>query len=156
MINIGIILIVVAAVLFILEVVIPGFFIGVVATAFGLAGIVALIFGDEVLASGWIALILIVGVGLGMVVSILFYKKIGKITPPTTTTGESLIGKVGIVTRDTDPEIPTKGKVRLGSEIWSAEADTVIEKGTRIVVIDCIGVHVKIEKFEDKRKVKRK
>jgi len=150
--TIGLILIIIGVVLLIAEVIIPGFFIGVVATAVLILGVVAVVVGDEIFETIWVAVILIGGMGVGMVVSILFYKKIGKITKPITTVGDALIGKTGILTVDTDPIHPTKGKVRLDSEIWSAEADSVIKAGTKVEVVESIGAHVKVKVFSVKRK----
>ena len=56
------------------------------------------------------------------------------------------------MTVDTDPIHPTKGKVRLESEIWSAEADSVIKAGTKVEVVESIGAHVKVKVFRAKRK----
>lgn len=153
--NLGIILIIIAAILFILEVIIPGFFIGVVATAILILGIIGLAVGDDILTSGWAILILLGGAVLGMVVSILLYKRLGKVTKPVTSGGDRLVGKTGIITVSTDPERPTHGKVRLESEMWSAEADTTLPKGTRVTVTESIGAHVKVEKIRKKGAGKR-
>ncbi len=138
------ILIIVGVILLIAEVIIPGFFVGVVATAFLFVGIISLIF-EEVLSNPAILIgVAIVGLAIGMTISILFYKKLGKEQKPITSTGESLVGRTGIITVPTEPHHPTKGKVRLGSEIWSAEADKIITEGAKVEVVDSIGAHVKV------------
>jgi len=150
--TVGLILIIIGVILLIAEVIIPGFFIGVVATAMLVLGVVAVIVGDDIFGTIWVAVILIGGIGVGMVISILFYKKIGKITKPITTVGDALVGRTGIMTVETDPIHPTKGKVRIESEIWSAEADSVIKMGTKVEVVESIGAHVKVKVFREKKK----
>ena len=62
--------------------------------------------------------------------------------------GESLIGKQGIVTTPTSPQSTTKGKVKIGSDIWSATSDKPIKKGKRVVVIASEGVHIIVEEIK--------
>ena len=57
--TIGLILIIIGVVLLIAEVIIPGFFIGVVATAVLILGVVAVIVGDSIFGTIWVAVILI-------------------------------------------------------------------------------------------------
>ena len=53
----------------------------------------------------------------------------------------SIIGKSGLVIEEIDP-ILGKGKVKIGTEIWSAKSsdDTKIEKGIEITVLKIDGV----------------
>lgn len=56
---------------------------------------------------------------------------------------ESLIGKEGEVTVEvTSGNI--RGKVRIGPDIWSADADETIPVGTKVKVDRSEGVHVHV------------
>jgi membrane protein implicated in regulation of membrane protease activity len=58
---------------------------------------------------------------------------------------DSLVGKEGIVTikiNTTD----MKGKVKIGSDTWSAEADEDIPAGTAVIVDRSSGVHVHVKR----------
>ena len=48
-----------------------------------------------------------------------------------TTGAEGMIGEVGVVFEDLDPE----GKVQIHGEFWKAVSDTKIEKGRKVEVI---------------------
>ena len=58
------------------------------------------------------------------------------------------MGREGIVTVPTDPDSLTKGKVRIGSDIWSATSDKPIKKDERVKVVSSEGVHVTVEKLK--------
>ena len=73
------------------------------------------------------------------------YQKLGKPEPPSTTVADSLVGREGIVTVDTDPET-LKGKVRVGSDVWSARSSEPLEKGTEVIVESAEGVHVTVKR----------
>jgi len=147
-IDIGMILVITGAGLFVAEVIIPGFFVGVVASAVLLLGFFSLIFEDLFSSPIIVMLILLAGLSVGMAISILFYKKLGKTSKPITTTGDTLIGRTGVLVKATDPNRPTAGKMRIGSEMWSVEAEKVIEEGTKVVVVKAIGSHVKVKVYE--------
>ncbi len=76
-------------------------------------------------------------------ITVRFYRFLAKPIPPTTQASDSLIGKRGEVVVSTEPNT-LKGKVRLGMEIWSADSDQPIEKGTRVEVVSAEGVHVTV------------
>ncbi len=73
------------------------------------------------------------------------YRYLGKPEPPSTTVAESLVGKTGTVTVTVESG-SLKGKVRIGSDVWSAEADEEIAAGTEVVVDAGVGVHVHVKK----------
>ena len=74
------------------------------------------------------------------------YRFLGSPEPPSTTVTGSLLGKEGVVTVEVTPG-NLKGKVKIGSDTWSAEADDVIPEGTRVTVIHAEGVHVKVREI---------
>lgn len=147
-IDIGVVLVICGAALFVLEIIIPGFFVGVLATAVILLGFFSLLFHDLFSSPVYVVLILLFGLMVGMVVSILFYKKLGKISKVITTTSDSLVGRKGMLLESTDPHRPTAGKMRIGSEMWSVEAGSVIEKGCEVEVVEAIGSHVKVRRVK--------
>ena len=53
--------------------------------------------------------------------------------------------RTGTVVAATGPD-SLKGKVRIGSDIWSARSDEPIEAGAEVVVVHAEGVHVKVER----------
>ena len=71
------------------------------------------------------------------------YKKLGDPEPPSTTVAGSLVGKTGTVVVEVTPD-NMKGKVRIGSDTWSAVADEVIPVGTSVTVDQSEGVHVHV------------
>ena len=54
--------------------------------------------------------------------------------------------------RDTDPDHDTRGKVKIGSTIWSATSDDPLEEGTRVEVVDAQGVHVTVKAVDSLKK----
>lgn len=65
----------------------------------------------------------------------------------TSETMNTIVGKIGIVTADIDP-IKYQGQVKIGSETWSAIAETPIEKGAEVIVekVDGVKAVVKLNK----------
>lgn len=66
-----------------------------------------------------------------------------------TTTMVTLVGKSAIVTKHVMPH-ELSGKVKIGTQIWSATSDDEIEEGKEVMIIKAEGVHVVVkEKTED-------
>ena len=59
---------------------------------------------------------------------------------------DALIGKTGKVIKDID--LDDGGKVQIGSEIWIAGADRIIEEGKRIKVVSVSGARLHVEQAE--------
>ncbi len=142
--SIGMILILLGAMLLAMEAAAPGFFIGAIGTAMLILGAFALLATDDILFSPWALVIIIGGTCVGMAFSFWLYSKLGTIHPPITTVATSLKGKKGIVTVETDPDHETRGKVKIGSTVWSATSDEVLEEGTKVEVVHAEGVHVNV------------
>lgn len=73
------------------------------------------------------------------------YRYLGKPEPPSTTVADSLVGKTGTVTVAVVPGT-LKGKVKIGSDTWSAEADEELPVGTAVVIDAGAGVHVHVKR----------
>lgn len=82
------------------------------------------------------------------IIVIMFYKRLGKTHPPMTSSIDSLIGRRGVVIRKVEPHT-LKGKVKIGSTIWSATSDGVIEENEVVEVIDAEGVHITVERISE-------
>ena len=77
--------------------------------------------------------------------TVLGYRYLGKPEPPSTTVADSLVGKTGVVTVAVVPGT-LRGKVKIGSDTWSAEADEELSTGTAVVVDASAGVHVHVRR----------
>ena len=58
-----------------------------------------------------------------------------------------IIDKQGIVVEDIDSEFE-KGKVKINGELWTATSNTLIPKGTTVVVKEVDGVKIYVEKVK--------
>lgn len=146
-IALGWVLIVLGAVLLLVEVYQPGFFIAVPATVLIILGILLLL-GVDVLSSPT-GLILGVLAAIGAAsVTVLVYSRLtpGK-KPPETLSRDSLVGLEGLVVREVDAET-LSGKVRIGGMEWSARSESGgIPVGRRVVVVHSEGVHIVVKEF---------
>jgi len=140
--TVALILIIAGAVLLIIEATSPGVFMVIPGTVLVILGIIGFIYPDFLFSvySPILALVVAVPVTIG---TIKLYQILARPEPPTTTVAESLVGREGIVIVGTEPE-NIKGKVRIGSDTWSATSSEPIEKGTEVMVVKSEGVHVTV------------
>ncbi len=147
--TLGLTFVIIGIVLLIAEAASPGFFIGIPATILIILGLFGIIMPG--LFFSWISPVLALIVAVPVTVFVIwFYGKLAPPEAPTTTVGDSLIGKTGIVITETEPDSYTHGKVRIGSDIWSATSDKPIRKGTRVEVLASEGVHVILKEIKSK------
>ena len=145
MFSLGITLIIIGLLLLIWEVHMPGFFIAIPGTILVVLGVAFLFIENmDVLLTS--ILILISGI-FASIFTLLFYRQIGKPQPPQTTTIENLVGKTGVVTVKLEPD-SLRGKVKIGSEVWSATADHEIDVGKKVIVVGGEGVHVYVKEVK--------
>ncbi|MHB8585860.1 MAG: NfeD family protein [Thermoplasmatota archaeon] len=142
----GISFITIGVVLLLLEVSMPGFFVGVPAMILIVLGVLAFIAPSYALSPFWAPIIVIV-VGLPATVgTILAYRKIAPSDePPTTTAADNLVGRTGTVTRAIEPG-SSRGKVRLGRQDWSATAAETIPEGSNVRIAKIEGVVLYVER----------
>ncbi|MDR0508516.1 MAG: NfeD family protein [Candidatus Methanoplasma sp.] len=142
-ITIAIILMILGLVLLIIEALTPGFFAVVPGAVLVVMGL--LIYFVDGILDKWYLLVLAAIVVTFVVTAITFkgYQILAKPEPPTTTVASSLIGREGLVVTDVKPG-NLKGKVKIGSDSWSATSEDLIVAGTEVVVYDAEGVHVKV------------
>lgn len=143
----GLIFVIIGVIMLLAEASSPGFFIGIPATILIVIGIIGIGF-PGLFFTIWSPIIAAIVAAVTTITIIIFYKKLAPPEAPTTTVGESLVGKTGIVMVDTEPDNLTKGKVKIGSDIWSATSEQSIKKGNKVVVIASEGVHITVEKVK--------
>ena len=141
--TIAIILMIIGLILLIIEALTPGFFAVVPGAVLVVMGL--LIYFIDGILDKWYLLVTAAIVVTIVVTAITFkgYQILAKPEPPTTTVASSLIGKAGIVTTDVRPGT-LKGKVKIGSDTWSATSEDPIKMGAEVIVYDAEGVHVKV------------
>ena len=143
--TVAIILIIVGAIFLIIEAFSPGAFMVIPGTVLVILGLIGAAFPD-ILYSWWspvIALVLAVPITF---LTVKGYQRLAQPEPPTTTVAESLVGREGVVTVATEVG-NMKGKVRIGSDTWSATSDVPIEAGESVVVESSEGVHVHVRRL---------
>jgi len=145
--TIAIILMIIGLVLLIIEALTPGFFAvipGAILMVIGVLGYFVDGYFDN--AVMLVATIIIVAF-LVSIFTVKLYQILAKPGPPETTVTESMVGKTGIITVKTDPN-SIRGKVKVGSDVWSATSDDIIEKGTEVTIYAGEGVHVRVRPKE--------
>lgn len=139
----ALVLVVLGLVLLIIEATSPGVFMIIPASVLIILGALGLV-SPEFLFSWWAILVAIVVAVPVTVITIYFYKFLGKTQPPSTTITDTLVGTTGIVLVTTIPGT-IKGKIKIGSDTWSANSNQPIEAGAKARVVRSEGVHVFIE-----------
>ena len=144
-IALGWILIVLGAVLLLVEVYQPGYFIAVPATVLIILGVLLLL-GVDILTSPWGLVIGVLAAIVAASVTVWLYSRLTPgHEPPRTLSRDSLVGLEGTVVAPVDPET-LMGKVRLGSMEWSARSESgEIPVGRKIIVVRSEGVHVVVK-----------
>lgn len=142
---IAIILIVVGGIFLIAEAFSPGAFIVIPGTVLVIIGLIGAAFPDILFSwySPVIALVVAVPV---TVLTVKGYQRLARPEPPSTTVADSLVGKTGKVVTPTETG-NMKGKVRIGSDIWSATSDEPLEEGIEVIVENSEGVHVHVRRL---------
>jgi len=144
--QISIVLIVLAVLLFLAEALSPGFFLIVPATVLVILGFIGLIW-PEVLFSWWSPVIAFALLIPMTYLTIKVYQRLAPPGPPETSVATSMVGREGLVTVTVKPHC-LNGKVRIQNDTWSATSDHEIAKGTWVIVFESEGVHVKVKEKE--------
>ncbi|HLE48230.1 MAG TPA: NfeD family protein [Candidatus Thermoplasmatota archaeon] len=132
--------------LIVLELTQPGYFIGVLGTTAVIVGLVQMTWADFLL-SWWSPFVATVVALAAALASVQFYKKFAPpAKAPETMSSDGLIGKGGRVVTKVETD-NTKGKVKLGGIVWSAEAETEpIDEGEEVTVTRVEGVHLVVKR----------
>ena len=144
---VALVILIIGVLLIIAEAISPGAFLVIPGTSLTIVGIIGYIVPGFLfsIASPIAAIVIALPVTL---ITIKAYQLLSKPAPPTTTVNESLKGKFGTVVKDTDPD-NIRGKVRVGSDTWSATSDVHIEKGAQVIVVDAEGVHLIVKEYKE-------
>ena len=138
-------LVLVGALFLIIEAFSPGAFMVIPGTVLVIIGVIGMIFPDFLFTIWSPLLALVVAVPITLV-TIKGYQKLAEPAPPTTTVTETLVGREGTVVVATEAN-SMKGKVRIGSDQWSATSDEPIEEGAQVIVEHSEGVHVHVRRI---------
>jgi membrane-bound serine protease (ClpP class) len=141
---VGLILILLAIGLFILEIKIQSYGI------LSVGGIIAMVIGSIMLIDAPIPelrpslkFIIPVAVGLSLIFLFLIFIAVRALANRVHTGKEGLIGEIGIAQSDLSP----RGKVFVHGEIWNAEADQEIPKGEEVQVVEVLNnLRIKVTK----------
>jgi membrane-bound serine protease (ClpP class) len=142
---VGLLLILLAIGLFILEVKVHSF------GALAVGGITAMVIGSMMLINAPIPelrpslrLIIPIAVSLSLIFLMLVYLVVKAHGRKAFTGREGLVGEVGVARTDIDPE----GKVFVHGELWNAEAGTPIPKGSKVKVVKALdSLKIRVDKL---------
>jgi membrane protein implicated in regulation of membrane protease activity len=139
--SLGILIVVFGLALIVFEFIHPGAILLIPGSILVVIGALYLVYPNVLLDSVYGPVAILVVALLAILVEVPYYRYVAPAGPPMTTTTAGLLGKVGVVTSPVVPDT-LRGKVRLGSETWSARSDCEIPVGTRIRVVGGEGASV--------------
>jgi len=142
---VGLLLILLSIGLFILEVKVHSF------GALAIGGIAAMVIGSMMLVKAPIpelrpslSLIVPIAVGLSLIFMLLIYLVVRAHGRKISTGRKGLVGEVGVARTDLAPE----GKVFVHGELWNAESEADIPKGSRVRVVKVLeSLKIRVEKI---------
>ncbi|NMB79049.1 MAG: NfeD family protein [Methanomicrobiales archaeon] len=146
-ISFGWLLIIGGALLLLVEVYSPGFFVTVPATVMIILGVLQLVGVD--ISNPWMGGI--IGITTAILAAVATVYLYGRITPnesPTTISRDSLVGKEGIVKVAVNATT-LSGKVLIGTTEWSARSTGLaIPEERKVKIVDSEGVHIIVEEVK--------
>ena len=149
--ELGIALIIFGFLLLVMEISLPGFFIGIPATVSMALGVMAIVFQEDVNTWPVFVVSLLIS-GLTFAGTIKFYQTLAPPEKQLThvTSGSSLVGKIGTLINDATHDT-IEGTIRIKSEEYSARSftDSIIPAGTKVVVVESSGVHLIVRELGD-------
>jgi len=149
----GFLLILLAVVLFILEIKIASY------GALTMGGIVALVLGsmmlfrsggDPFLRVSWTVIAVMAALSAVFFTAVVSLAVRAQRRKPSTGS-EGMVGEIGEAVTDIDP----RGKVRVVGELWDARCDRPVRKGERVVVKRLDGMTLIVERHEGPRRVEK-
>ena len=144
----GLALLLVAGVLWVLEIKIPSFGMLTLAGAISFCLGAMMLFRDaDPALRASLNLIVAVGITIGLVTLGLGRLALKAQFRRVATGNEGLLDELGSVIRGIDAGEP--GKVRLHGELWNAEADVAIAEGDRVRVVQVEGMTLRVEPVRD-------
>lgn len=137
----GIFLVAIGLVLFGIELAHPGVLLFIPGSILLAAGLMFVFLPDFLLNQPWGAAVVLVAALVAALLEIPYYRYVAPPHRPMTTTSGGFEGELGVVVADVIPN-SLKGKIRIRTEIWSAQSTKPIASGTRVKVIGGEGVSV--------------
>ncbi|MBR4216366.1 MAG: NfeD family protein [Candidatus Methanomethylophilaceae archaeon] len=138
---------VVGAILLIVEAFTPGAFMVIPGTVLVIVGIIGAIYPS--MMESWWSPVIAVAIAVPIaIVTTKVYQRLAVPEPPVTTVADSLVGRKGIVVVSTESG-NMKGKVKVGSEVWSATSDEPLEAGVEVIIERSEGVHVHVRELTE-------
>ena len=145
--TIALCIIIIGALLIIGEAFSPGVYMIIPGTVMVILGIVGYIVPDF-LFSIWAPITMVVVGLIASLITIAAYRKLGEPEPPTTSVSDGIVGRTGTVITPTSAD-NIRGKVKIGSEVWSARSMSPLDVGTAVRVVSAEGVHVIVEAYSE-------
>ena len=139
------IILIAGAAFLVYEAFVPGGFGVIPGVVLLVLGAIGLIWPD-ILMSIWAPIIALVVAIPVTLITLKVYQLLAKPEPPSTTVTDSLVGRKGKVVVATE-DGNMKGKVKIGTDLWSAVSDEPIEVGTEVIVDSSEGVHVHVRRI---------
>ena len=121
----------------------PGAFLMVPAVTMIVAGFLLIFLPDTFLNSSIGPIAVAIAAAAAGIITIPYYRWVAPVHRPMSTTPTSLEGETAIVIAPVVPDT-ISGKVRVGSEVWSASSDAPIPAGTHVRVLGGEGVSLRV------------
>jgi inner membrane protein len=139
----GVALIVIGLVLFGLELLHPGALLLIPGSILLVAGVLYIFFPSTLLSTPYGLIAILLAAIVAAIVQVPFYQWIAPNHRPMTSTSAGFTGQTAMVVAPIVPD-SLSGKVRIGTEVWSARSDRPIPTGTRVRVVSGEGVSVRV------------
>ncbi|HEV2167043.1 MAG TPA: NfeD family protein [Thermoplasmata archaeon] len=143
----GIVIVVVGLVLFAIELAHPGALLFIPGSVLVVGGFLYLFLPSVLLDSPIGPIVVILAALLAGLLQIPYYRRVAPTHVPLSTTVRSFEGQTAFVTAAIVPNT-LKGKVRVGTEIWSATSSAPIPAGAYVRVVRGEGVSLWVEPTE--------
>jgi membrane protein implicated in regulation of membrane protease activity len=144
----GVALVVIGLILFGLELVHPGALLFIPGSIILVAGILYIFFPSTLLSTPYGVITILVVAIVAALVQIPFYQWVAPNHRPMTSTSAGFTGQTAMVVSPIVPD-SLSGKVRIGTEVWSARSDAPIPSGTRVRIISGEGVSVRVVPIDE-------
>lgn len=141
--TVGLVLLAGGAALLAFELIHPGALLLIPASILVVGGLLLAFSPGTLLQSDLGPILIVVAALIAALIEIPYYRWLSPGHAPMTTIPSTLVGLQGVVVSDVLPNT-LKGKVRVGSEIWSARAAVRIPAGTVVRVVSGEGVSVEV------------
>lgn len=127
------------------EVFVPGGLLGVIGAGVMAGAVAALFFPNHYWLVFWVTFALVAAVSWVFLMEL--YRRVRRAPRKEVMSSANLVNSEGTVVETVKPGAMS-GKVRIGGDVWSAQAEDELPPGTRVVVVDTEGVRVIVRKAE--------